>query len=137
MSKINDYGNADSNPYWTAAASGKLVFQQCSVCGHIQYPPRQNCADCWDDKLTWTESSGRGEIESFTIVKRSPAPAFNAKVPYVVVAVKTAEGPLMITNLIGEDVFDAKIGDPVEVAFEADSNGNVLPQFKRTEGLTL
>jgi uncharacterized OB-fold protein len=106
------------------------VFQKCRRCGSIQFPPRHHCAACWDADLEAYDSSGRGTIESVTIVRRAPAAAFSTNVPYAVAAVIVEEGPRMITNLVGDGALGARIGDPVVVAFVPDAAGAVLPQFR-------
>ena len=123
--------NGDSAEYFAAAAEGRLLFQKCPHCGSVQFPPRHHCAICWEADPSWIESSGRGRIESFTIVRRAPLPAFRDKVPYVVASIIAEEGPRMITNLIGDDALEVSIGDPVIVAFEPASDGETLPRFRR------
>jgi uncharacterized protein len=123
--------NGDSREYWRGAQEGRLLFQQCQSCGSVQFPPRQQCATCWRADLDWIQSSGAGVVESFTIVRRAPVERFRAKAPYVVVAVRVAEGPRMITNLLGDDALKVEIGDKVQVVFPAADEGLVLPQFQR------
>lgn len=127
---MNDLSNGDSAPYWEAAKAGRLVVQKCSGCGNVQFPPRHQCAKCWSPELAWLDCSGRGVVESFTIVRRAPAAEFIEKAPYAVVAVLLEEGPRMITGMNGEGALDISIGDPVEVAFEARGDGRVLPVFQ-------
>ncbi len=131
MNQANEFENGDSKPYWDAAREGRLVFQRCCACGEVQFPPRHHCVSCWESDIEWIQSSGLGKVESFTIVRRAPTSVFRDKVPYAVVAVKVEEGPTMITNLIGEDALDVRIGDAVQVDFVEDAGGNVLPQYKR------
>ena len=38
--------NADSAPYWEAAAEGKLRMQRCGACGEIRFPPGHICRKC-------------------------------------------------------------------------------------------
>ena len=123
--------NGDSAEYFAAAAQGRLVFQKCNDCGAVQFPPRHHCATCWEANLTWTDASGRGKVESFTIVRRAPLPAYRGKVPYVVAAITTEEGPRMIATLTGETALDVAIGDAVTVAFEPGIDGDMLPVFSR------
>jgi uncharacterized OB-fold protein len=125
-----DLANADSREYWKAAQEGRLVFQKCRACGNVQFPPRHHCAACWDDELEWTESSGRGIVESVTIVRRAVVASFRDKVPYAIAAISLEEGPRLITNLVGEGALNAAIGDPVKVDFVPDDQGNLLPQFR-------
>jgi uncharacterized protein len=130
MSTQEAVGNGDSREYWAGARNRQLMLQRCPGCGAVQFPPRHQCATCWDGELDWFEASGRGIVESVTIVRRAPIPAFRAKVPYVVAAIRIAEGPRMITNLVGEDALLAEIGDAVVVDFVSADGGAVLPQFR-------
>lgn len=124
--------NGDSSEFFTAAAEGRLVLQKCIACSKIQYPPRFHCASCWETNLEWVESSGKGQVETFTVVERAPVKAFGEKVPYVIAAILVDEGPRFITNLTGDDALSVSIGDPVEVVFErAVESDDVLPLFKR------
>ncbi|MHA6688075.1 Zn-ribbon domain-containing OB-fold protein [Mesorhizobium sp. A556] len=123
--------NADGKEYWEGAANGKLRFQKCRQCEAIQFPPRHHCATCWEAELEWIDCRGEGTVESFTVVRRAPISSFRDKVPYVAAAIRTREGPRMITNLMGEDALDVNIGDPVKVEFVANEAGDVLPQFRR------
>lgn len=121
--------NGDSAEYFSAAADGRLVLQQCAHCGAVQFPPRHHCTTCWKSDLNWIDSKGNGRVESFTIVRRAPLPAFRDEVPYVLASVILDEGPRMITSIIGERALDVKIGDPVTVAFRPGKEGDVLPVF--------
>jgi uncharacterized OB-fold protein len=125
-------GNGDSKEFWEGTRQGRLLFQKCCSCGTVQFPPRHHCASCWHEGHEWIESTGKGTVESFTIVRRAPIPAFRDKVPYVVVAILVEEGPRMITTLCGDDAYDVRIGEAVEVEFVEDGAGNVLPKFRRT-----
>jgi uncharacterized protein len=120
---------ADGRPFWEAAASGQLVLQRCRACGTLRFPPRHQCIHCWSPDTEWIEASGRGNVESITIVRRAPTAAYRDRVPFALVAVTLSEGVRMITNLIGDGALHAGIGDPVEVCFEARPNG-ALPQFR-------
>ena len=122
--------NGDSKAYWEGARQGKLLMQHCEACNHTQFPPRNMCSKCWGP-VEWRECSGKGTVESFTIVTRAPTAELRNKVPYAVAAILIEEGPRMITNIVGEDALSVQIDDPVAVTFEPDMHGRVLPQFKR------
>lgn len=127
---VSRIANGDSQSYWNAARDGRLELQACPDCGHVQFPPRVQCANCWSENIGPKEASGRGTIEGLTVVRRAPLKEFREKVPYVIVAVKTAEGPRIVSNLLGEGALDAKIGDAVEVCFAENAEGDALPQFR-------
>lgn len=121
--------NGDSKPYWDGVREGRLLFQQCSACREIQFPPRYLCANCWETDLEWVESTGKGRIESCTVVHRAPRPEFKA--PYVIAMVKTDENVRIMTNIVGPEALRAAIGDAVTVTFAKDHEGRTLPQFQR------
>lgn len=123
--------NGDSAGFFAAAAEGRLVMQACGACGAVQFPPRHHCAACWETDLIWKECSGKGRVETLTVVRRAPLPRFADKVPYVVASIILEEGPRMITNVIGDDALDTAIGDAVAVAFAPGPEGETLPVFRR------
>jgi len=125
------YKSAEARPFWAAAAEHRLALQRCTACNHVRFPPRHLCPKCWSSEATWITASGRGHVHSFTVVHRAPTPAFQKKAPYVITIVDLEEGPRMVANIVGGDAMDVRIGDPVEVAFDA---GNGVPQFRRSTG---
>lgn len=127
--------NADSAGFWEAAREDKLVLQKCGGCGELRYFPRYLCTGCGSDDTTWVEVSGAGTVHSFTIVHRAAFPEFQAVTPYVVALVDLAEGPRMMTNIVGPDALEVDIEDAVEVCFEArGGDGAKVPQFRRVGG---
>ncbi len=126
--------NADSAPYWDGARQGKLLLQRCGDCGTLRFFPRYLCTDCGSDKTEWTGVSGRGTVHSFTIVHRAAFPEFQDRTPYVVALIDLAEGPRMMTNIVGDDALSVRIGDAVTVTFEErGTEGAKVPQFQRAE----
>ncbi|PTW99449.1 Zn-ribbon domain-containing OB-fold protein [Pararhodobacter aggregans] len=101
--------------YWAHVAQGRLCLQACDDCGTFRYPPSPVCPDCESAAATWTDLSGRGQIVAWTIFHRSYFPGLQA--PYTVVSVETAEGPLLVGNLIDSDG-PPVIGSPVEAVIQ-------------------
>ena len=129
MTEMSRHANGDSNPYWEGARQGRLLFQKCKGCGSVQFPPRHHCAACWEADLDWSESSGAGVVESFTIVHRAPLAEFRDRVPYVVASVIVEEGPRMLTNIVGEGALEVRVGARVKASFVTGADGETLPQF--------
>jgi len=53
-----------------------------------------------------------------------------AKEPYAIAYVTLAEGPAMMTNIVGCDFDALRIGQPVIVVFEATEDGPPVPMFR-------
>jgi hypothetical protein len=81
-------------------------------------------------QLEWREASGRGTVESYTIVTRAVSDAYAADVPYVIALITLQEGPRMMSNVIGCDVESVKCGLDVEVVFETWSAEITMPKFR-------
>jgi uncharacterized OB-fold protein len=125
--------DAATGPYWEAAREQRLVIPRCDDCGRYHFYPRTLCPHCSSPRLKWTQVNGAGAIYSFTIIHRAPSPAFAAAVPYVVAAVKLAEGPHLMTNIVGIAPDAVRIGMPVKVVFQKFSEEITLPVFEPAE----
>lgn len=121
---------ADTAPFWDACAQGRLLLQRCRDCGHWQFHPRRLCVACGGRALEWKEASGRGQVKSWTIIRRAVSQAFEADVPYVVALVALAEGPTMMANIVGCDPETVAVGQPLRVAFERRGEAMAVPQFE-------
>jgi uncharacterized OB-fold protein len=79
----------------------------------------------------WQPVSGKGVIYTYTIAHRPPHPVLVDQCPLAIAVVELDEGPRMITNVIGCNPNEVKIGMKVKVAFEAiDDSDEVLPVFE-------
>lgn len=120
-------------PYWEGAKEHRLVLQRCSGCGLYSAQPRVMCPRCRGEAFTWSQTSGRGKIHSYTIVRQTTAPGFQDDVPYVVVHVQIDEEPTcyITTNLLvsKEEYGTLSVDLPVVVEFE-ERGDSVLPQFR-------
>lgn len=119
--------------WWEATREHRLTVQACGACSGVQHPPRAVCSHCGStDGLTLREATGRGVIDSFTVVHRSPVP--DLEVPYVIARVRLDEGAIMLTRLEGPTDPDSwHIDDRVAVAWVDLGDGRALPVF-RPEG---
>lgn len=113
--------------FWDATRDRRLVVQRCTRCGHVQHYPRSFCTGCGVADPATIEASGAATIVSFTIVHRAPHPAFTP--PYVVALVRLDEGPVLLTNLVTDDLDALACEQPVHLTWEALPDGRHLPLF--------
>jgi uncharacterized OB-fold protein len=118
-------------PFFAAAKEHRLVVQRCAGCGALRFPPRELCSACLATDVEWTQVSGRGEVFSYNVMHQIYHPAFASEVPYAVVVVKLAEGPKLVSNVVGCPPDEIRIGMPVEVVFEDVTPDVTLPKFRR------
>lgn len=91
-----------------------LKAEVCETCHNVIFPPRDVCPHCAEQKQTWTNLSGRGEVYSYTTMQNAPR-GFEQYAPYTVALVKLAEGPMVTAQLTDVDAQDVFIGMPVEM----------------------
>lgn len=115
--------NLETEPYWAAAKDGKLLIKKCKACGEPHFYPRSLCPHCGSTDVDWQETSGKGTIYSYSVMRRAP-------VPYAIAYVTLAEGVTMMTNIVDADLDALAVGQAVEVAFRQTEGGEALPVFK-------
>ena len=129
MSTAGDYAkplpvrDAENAPYYDALQRHAMQLQRCPN-GHFRYPVSPVCPQCLSPEFTWEAVSGHGTIYSFVIVHQLYDPGFKADLPYNVAVVELAEGPRLVTNIVGCANEDLRIGMPVQIQYE-----DVTPEF--------
>jgi len=108
----------DSNRFfWTSGEDGRLRFLRCQDCGYWLHPPVPRCPTCGSRDVAPEAVSGRGEVWSYTVNHQNWD---GGEVPYAIVLVAFPEqdGLRLTSNLVGCEPDEARIGMPVQVAFE-------------------
>jgi uncharacterized protein len=118
-----------NSPYWDGAKERKLRLQRCTRCRQLRYPISTVCPNCLSDELEWETVSGRGEVYTFGVFRHRYNESWGDRVPYAVAIVRLEEGPFVISDLVGVDVDDVRIGMPVRVRFEAATPEVTVPRF--------
>ena len=118
--------------FWQGARHGELWIQRCRSCGTYIHLPRPVCRNCQSFDVAGERVSGRGTLYSFTQTFKAFHPFFVDRVPYIIATVTLAEqeGLQFLTNLVGIDETEARMGMDVEVDFEELAQGYVIPVFK-------
>jgi uncharacterized protein len=109
-------------PIWAGYEQRRLLVPHCRACGRAHWYPRAVCPHCFSQDLDWREAKGEGVIYSFSSVPRGEP-------PYVVAYVTLAEGPTMLTNIVGADPATLRIGQAVSLRFVDSNGGPPLPVF--------
>ena len=101
---------------------------RCASCLRDWFPPSLLCPHCNSRDFSWSEVSGRGKVFSYVVFHRVYHPGFAEEVPYVVALIELAEGPRMISNVIGVSPDKVECEMAVRVIFE-DREGGTVPKF--------
>jgi uncharacterized OB-fold protein len=105
-------------PFWESLKEHAVKVQRCDTCATFRYIPKDICPKCHSDLASWTAISGRGEVYTYTIVRRAPTPAYQEDAPYVLAHVTMDEGFRMAARLTGTDSECVRIGMLVQIAYE-------------------
>ncbi len=83
-----------SQPFFAAAAAGRLRLQHCPRKGFFFYP-RNRCPCCLASDWTWQDLGGEATVVSFTIQRANLVPGFRDDLPYGVGIFELKEGARM------------------------------------------
>lgn len=119
---------AETEPFWSALAQQRLVLPRCNSCSGVVWYPRAHCPLCYSTHLTWETMSGEGTVYSYSIVAKGNG-RWKESGPYVVAYVQLAEGPRVLTNIVGISPEEVVIDMKVFAVFDADDTGRVLLRF--------
>ncbi len=115
-------------PFWEHARRSELTVQHCDACGNLHVPASPVCPNCLSSEQSWKPMSGRGTLESWVDFHRAYWDGFKDELPYRVCLIKLEEGPLLVSNLVG-DGGTVEIGAKVHVVFEKVTDEVTLPKF--------
>jgi uncharacterized protein len=119
----------ETQPFWDAAADGRLVVEHCDACGADTFPPRGMCRACRSRDVGWVEVTGPGTVYTYTVNHQRWMP--DLEVPYAVVLVEFADHPgvRVAGRLRGCAPGEVAIGMAVDVGFEPGPDGVAIPSF--------
>lgn len=116
----------DDQPFWDAAAEGRLSFQRCDDCGFVRWPAAGVCPECLSRAATWTEVEGTGVIWSHVVYHRAYAASLKQDVPYAVGLVELDCGVRLVSRLVDFSATGPQVGDRVSAHYqEVGDHGTV------------
>lgn len=108
----------DDQPFWAAAAEGRLTFQRCDDCGFVRWPASGVCPECLSRRATWVAVEGTGTIWSHVVYHRAYAADLKPDVPYAVGLVQLDCGVRLVSRLVGFDPGAPEVGQEVAVRYQ-------------------
>ena len=112
----------NNTAYWTGGENGELLIHRCSGCGYYVHPPVNFCPECEGREVAAQPVSGKGAVETFTVVHQQWVPGL--KVPYVLALVTIAEQDdvRLACNIVNCAPEEVGFGMPVRVLFEQNED---------------
>lgn len=85
----------DTEPHYDGLRNGVLVLPACNHCKRVGPPVGASCLWCGSVARQWRRCTGTGQVHSWVRYHRAYLPEFAALIPYVVVAARLTEGPIL------------------------------------------
>ncbi len=102
-------------------AEGRFMLQRSRGSGAFLFYPRVAEPMTGATDLEWIEASGRGTVYSTTVVRQKPpAPDYN------VALIELAEGPRVMSRVVGIAPADVKIGMPVRARIVVEDDAPLV-----------
>ena len=133
MPKVIPVPDALSQPFWDAVNEKRLVLQNCTACGKLQYPPQQTCHVCGSaEKLGWKEVNGRGHISTYIVIEDGRLNRRMPDQPYNLALITLDEDPRInfYSNLPGIPPYQVPVGAAVEVMFEEVAPDQLIHEWQ-------
>ncbi len=105
--------------FFLALEEGRFLATNCAHCGMTWTPPRPACPHCLQ-ATQWVELSGKGELESWSVLHYAPKMlAENLPTPYVLAYVKMDGADTLFAHLLKHysALDDLYHGMPVRVIY--------------------
>jgi len=103
---------------------GRFTTTRCRTCGHVAYPPRVICPECYSEDLEWIDLPKRGKVLNFTEEVRGVPLGFES--PLIHAWIDLGEGsPIkrVLSRIINCPVGKLQEGSEVQlVVFEVPSH---------------
>lgn len=93
---------AFTRPFWEGLGEGAFRTTRCEACGHLTFPPKPICPECWAENIRWEEVAETGWLYSWTRIHAGPA-VFAAELPYPVGVVDLDSGIRIACRLWSPD----------------------------------
>ncbi|MFI5805678.1 bifunctional MaoC family dehydratase N-terminal/OB-fold nucleic acid binding domain-containing protein [Streptomyces sp. NPDC051561] len=128
--------NRDNAGFWEGVAAHRLLIQRCSGegCGTLRFPWLPGCNACGSAEWDTVEAGGEGTVFSYVVMHHPAFPAFSP--PCAVGLIELAEGVRMISNVVGVEPGEVRIGMRVRAEFERFDAELELPVFRPVAGVS-
>jgi uncharacterized OB-fold protein/acyl dehydratase len=118
----------DNAWWWDRVDKGELPIQRCKTCGTLHHPPRPMCGRCQSTEWDSIAAKGGGTIYSYTVIHQPKFPGYDY--PIVCAVIELDEGTRIVSNVVGCDPAEVKIGMRVQLSMDKIDDTMTLPMFR-------
>ena len=130
MDRILPQPTPETRHFWEGCKAGELRLQRCTACEKSYFPPRPFCPACGSRDVSVYAASGKATLYSYVINHRPRADMGTE--PHSIAVVTLAEGPRMMTNVVGcpQTPEALQLDMALEVIFLQANDDIALPLFQ-------
>ena len=119
-------GTAGSRFFVALKDNKRIMGIRCPQCDRVYVPPRSSCLHCFERLSEWVELTGKGTLESYTVVYYS-LPVHPVSPPFIFAVIKLDGADSGLTHILDEvEPGEVKIGMRVQAVFREKREGNIL-----------
>ena len=130
MDRILPQPTPETRHFWEGCKAGELRLQRCTACEKSYFPPRPFCPACGSRDVSVYAACGKATLYSYVINHRPRADMGTE--PHSIAVVTLAEGPRMMTNVVGcpQTPEALQLDMALEVIFLQANDDIALPLFQ-------
>lgn len=123
LSQSYKYSLGKYSRFFIELENQRFMATKCLSCEGVYAPPRPLCPQCLE-VTQWTELSGAGRVETYSILHFSPSSnedVKNLQTPYILAYVLLDGASTLFPHILKADVEEVKMGLPVKVHYTESS----------------
>lgn len=124
----NWWAGDTATKFFTGITSERVFYATfCAACKRTFLPPRKTCPLCFAKDLAWKALAPKGEVVSFTVVRRKLAALGDAEPPVTFALIKMDGADTAIAHRLSNvDEKDLAAGLRVRAVFAPEPAGGIL-----------
>ncbi|MGC9180446.1 MAG: Zn-ribbon domain-containing OB-fold protein [Vulcanisaeta sp.] len=100
--------------FFDGLREGKIYATRCRRCGRYYFPPQVDCPYCKVSDMDWVETSGEGELLTYTVINTKPL-TYSHYSDYIVAIARMREGFNVLAWLRVDDPRKVKVGMKIKL----------------------
>ncbi|HBE44087.1 MAG TPA: hypothetical protein DDW17_01205 [Deltaproteobacteria bacterium] len=103
-------------PFYENLKQGRFTTTKCKNCGHVAYPPRVICPNCYSENLEYIDLPKKGKVIVFSEEVRGVPLGFESPLIHAVVDLGVDPVRRLLTRIVNCPAGVLKRGDEVQLS---------------------
>ncbi len=102
-------------PFYENLKQGRFTTTKCKDCGHVSYPPRVLCPECYSENLEYIDLPKKGKVITFSEEVKGVPLGFDSPLIHAVLDLGVDPVRHLISKVINCPVGKLKVGDELKL----------------------